>query len=65
MQTNKFNLKSRPAVSKKPDDNAKMAGPVQRKPDKDILEHNSKREIEVKLAELEDKLDEQGWGSSE
>jgi hypothetical protein len=32
----------------------------QRQPDKDILEHERKREVEVKVFELRDKLEEEG-----
>jgi len=32
----------------------------QRQPDKDILEHDRKREIEVKVFELRDKLEDDG-----
>lgn len=32
----------------------------QRKPDQEILEHDRKREIEVKLFELRDKLEDEG-----
>lgn len=32
----------------------------QREPDKDILEHDRKREIEVKVFELRDRLEEEG-----
>lgn len=35
----------------------------QRQPDKDILEHDRKREIEVKVFELRDKLEEQECAS--
>lgn len=33
----------------------------QRQPDKEILEHDRKREIEVKVFELRDKLEEEGY----
>lgn len=32
----------------------------QRQPDKDILEHDRKREVEVKVFELRDKLEDDG-----
>lgn len=31
-----------------------------RQPDKDILEHDAKREVELKVVDLEDKLEEEG-----
>ena len=34
----------------------------QRQPDKDILEHDRKREIEVKVFELRDLLEDEGYG---
>jgi hypothetical protein len=51
----------------KPRDNAapypkdwEQAKHRQRQPDKEILEHESRREIEVKVFELRDKLEEEG-----
>ncbi|MBA0868281.1 hypothetical protein Goshw_011152 [Gossypium schwendimanii] len=41
------------------------AGLTTRKPDKEILEHDRKRQIELKLVILEDKLAEQGYTESE
>lgn len=35
----------------------------QRQPDKGILEHDRKREVEVKVFELRDKLEEEGYVS--
>lgn len=37
----------------------------QRQPDKELLEHNRKREIEVKVFELRDKLEEEGKDEDE
>ena len=36
-----------------------------RKPDEGILEHNRKREIEMKLVQLEDDLEEKGYDAGE
>lgn len=33
----------------------------QRQPDKDILEHDRKREVEVKVFELRDRLEDEGY----
>lgn len=33
----------------------------QRQPDKGILEHERKREVEVKVFELRDRLEDEGW----
>ncbi|XVE68484.1 hypothetical protein DITRI_Ditri09bG0071900 [Diplodiscus trichospermus] len=41
------------------------AGLTTKKPNKDILEHDRKRQIELKIAILEDKLTEQGYTESE
>ncbi|XP_022742542.1 serine/arginine repetitive matrix protein 2-like [Durio zibethinus] len=41
------------------------AGLTTKKPNKDILEHDRKRQIELKLVILEDKLTEQGYTESE
>lgn len=38
---------------------------ISRKPNKDILEHDLKRQIHVKLVVLEDKLTEQGYTEAE
>jgi hypothetical protein len=35
-----------------------------RQPDKEILEHDRKREVEVKVFELRDKLEDEGYASS-
>ena len=56
---NKFNL--RPGAShrmQRPSEND--AGPVQRQPNKGILEHSRKREIELEIAKMEEDLMEEG-----
>lgn len=40
-------------------------GGVSKKPNKDILEHDRKRQIELKLVVLEDKLVDQGYTDAE
>jgi serine/arginine repetitive matrix protein 2 len=40
-------------------------GPVYKKPDEAILEHNRKREVEMKVVQLEDELEEKGYGAAE
>ena len=40
-------------------------GPKSNKPNEEILAHQRKREIEVKLATLEDDLEEKGAGAEE
>ncbi len=61
VQTNKFNLRGGPpqtAHSREEVD--RNAGPAVKQPNRDILEHNRKREIEVKLYEYEAELEDQG-----
>lgn len=57
VQNNAFNMSSASA----PLTQRSMAGPTIRKPNEDILEHNRKRELELKLAELEDELEDKGY----
>lgn len=59
VQTNKFNLRRAPV----PKFGEGADGPPQhadRKPNKEILEHNRRRQIEIKLVELSDELEEAG-----
>lgn len=66
IQTNKFFVKSRPVRSEvKEFQNGQGAGGVLRKANKDILEHDRKRRIELKLMELEDQLVDQGYPDEE
>lgn len=69
VQTNKFFI--RPRTNKVVMDSSKgyesgqgMAG-VTRKPNKDILEHDRKRKIQLKLLVLEEKLIDQGYTDAE
>jgi hypothetical protein len=50
-------LKTRDRVAPYPEDIPKHR---QRKPDPDILEHDRKRKIEVKVFELRDQLEDEG-----
>ena len=59
VQSNKAHLKIREKVQPYPKDFDAMRH-KQRQPDKEILEHDRKREIEVKVFELRDKLEEEG-----
>ena len=64
VQTNKFNLRGGPpqtAHSRQEVD--RNAGPAVKQPNQDILEHNRRREIEVKLYEYEAELEDQGCRS--
>lgn len=62
VQTNKFNMRGgqQSAALSRPADLAEPVGNANRQPNKDILEHAKKREIELKLLELQDDLEEQG-----
>jgi serine/arginine repetitive matrix protein 2 len=59
VQTNKFNMRRAPPVrsnqSDKPD-----KGRLDRQPNSEILEHNKKRALELKLAVYAESLEEQG-----
>jgi serine/arginine repetitive matrix protein 2 len=57
VQTNKFNLRRAP-VPKFGEGEGKQH--ADRKPNKDILEHNRRRQLEIKLLELSDQLEEAG-----
>jgi serine/arginine repetitive matrix protein 2 len=61
VQSNKFNLKftpaPRPGTGAPPD---LKAGPKQIQPDRSILEHKAKREIELAVAEEQAKLEDEG-----
>lgn len=60
IQTNKFSTKHKPFNS-----NQRDIACVSKKPNKDILEHDRKRRIEVQLVELEEKLVDQGFSEEE
>jgi serine/arginine repetitive matrix protein 2 len=59
VQANKFNLRAQPQRQLEERDSLK--GPVQKKPNLEIIEHNRKREIELKLEEERILLEDQGW----
>ncbi len=66
IQTNKFFVKPRPVrVEIREYENGQGAGGVSRKANKEILEHDRKRQVELKLTELEDQLVEQGYPDDE
>lgn len=60
VQTNRFNLHGRPQ-QRMPEERSALKGPEQKEPNQAILDHNRKRDIELKLTELADSLEEQGW----
>lgn len=43
-------------------DRERLESQLNRQPNADILEHQRKRQLEVKCAELQDMMEEQGWG---
>lgn len=59
VQTNKFNLRNRAPISY--NEELRDSKPETKQPDKTILEHNRKRAIEVKLAEIEAQLEDEGY----
>ena len=58
VQRNLAHLKPRDRVAPYPAKEAELRH-EQRQPDKGILEHDRKREVEVKVLELRDKLEEE------
>ncbi|KAL8101705.1 uncharacterized protein LOC141684505 [Apium graveolens] len=58
-QTNKFTVKHKPFNS------TQGTACVSKKPNKDILDHDRKRKIEVRLVELEEELIDQGFSEEE
>ena len=60
VQRNLSHLKPRDNFAPYPKDNDLMKH-RQRKPDKDILDHDRLREVEVKVFDLRDKLEDQGY----
>eukprot|EP01025_Chloroclados_australasicus_P038833 TRINITY_DN400_c0_g1_i1.p2 TRINITY_DN400_c0_g1~~TRINITY_DN400_c0_g1_i1.p2 ORF type:complete len:475 (-),score=71.66 TRINITY_DN400_c0_g1_i1:717-2141(-) len=67
VQSNQFNLRRRPppAGSQGKPGEVKKRKEGQQKANEEILEHNRKREIEVKLLELRESLEEQGYSEEE
>ena len=57
VQTSKFNLRHRPAV-RQSDQDALAEPQHQQQPNKGILEHNRKREVEILLMQERDRLEE-------
>ncbi len=57
VQTNKFNLRGKPQAARQEEVPAASANA---QPDKGILEHNRKRQLELELLKLADELEAQG-----
>lgn len=57
VQTNKFNLRGPPRTDFRDRDDDK--GPVQKKPNADILAHNRKREIELAVETMRMQLEDE------
>lgn len=60
VQANKFNLRRAPVPKFQEGQQQQGMAAADKKPNQDILEHNRKRQVEVKLLELRDELEEQG-----
>lgn len=61
VQGNKFNLRHGPPMRQQNmQDLNDMKGPKVSKPDQSILEHRAKRELELKVAEEQAKLEDEG-----
>ncbi|KAJ6382759.1 hypothetical protein OIU77_031228 [Salix suchowensis] len=68
IQTNKFFVRPRTgkvAHDTKGFEGDQGTGGISKKPNKEILEHDRKRQIQLKLVVLEDKLIEQGYTDAE
>ncbi|KAJ4849712.1 hypothetical protein Tsubulata_050674 [Turnera subulata] len=68
IQTNKFFMKPKPgmvAPATRGYEGDQGTGGITKKPNKEILEHDRKRQIHLRLVELEDKLIEQGYTDAE
>lgn len=59
VSANKFNLRRAPVP--RFSESAPAPAAADKKPNQEILEHNRKRQVEVKLLELQDDLEAQGW----
>lgn len=62
VQTNKFNLRVSPQLSV--DETDRNKAPTHKKPNIQIIEHNRKREIELKVEEMRVLLEDQGYAHS-
>lgn len=62
--SNSFNIRGGPRTFDHAARDAKPVAPAVRKPDESILEHERKREVELKLVELEDELEVKGCGAT-
>lgn len=58
--TNKFNLRSGAPQRSFDQNSLSDAGPIQRGPNRGILDHNKKRELELRVAKEQDKLESEG-----
>ena len=65
VQPNLYHLRPRDAPYPSPTDYSSLQKHRQRKPDKDILDHDRLREIEVKVFDLRDKLEDEGVDEEE
>ncbi|KAJ1284225.1 hypothetical protein BS78_03G188700 [Paspalum vaginatum] len=64
VQASKFLAKPRPSPSSSSSASVDAAGGT-RRPNKDILEHDRKRQVELRLLVLRDALEEQGYTEAE
>ena len=60
VQNNKFNLRGPPQQKIQDLNKVQEKAPQHRKPDQGILDHNRKRDIELKVVQMADALEEQG-----
>lgn len=60
VQTNKFNIRRLPDRRVLQSESADGPGPGQQQPNKAILDHNRKRELELQVLKERDRLEEAG-----
>lgn len=60
VQTNRFNVRKLPDKRVLQSDPSTVDGPGHKQPNKGILDHNNKREIEIKVMEERDRLEAAG-----
>lgn len=60
VQSNKFNLRGGPPQRFQSDPHAADKGPGHKGPNKEILDHRRKREIELRVMQEQEKLEDEG-----
>ena len=63
VQTNKFNIRKLPDKRVLQQDSANEQGPGQQQPNRAILDHNKKRDVEIQIMKERDRLEEAGYAA--